>query len=369
MKIKIDKNEHFFNLLCISIFVFFFSFFLTKSVDLLANTNFDCHSNDVLSHVESCQNLENPLLDENGDLLGCQPTETPKMDWFRKIFQFDILGQLTHTKFNYTDLTPRYSREDSWIEFKTTFWLDKERTFAPYVSIIPSRTSHTSGLFWWQNYNEVNTGIQWYPLYKLTESPCKYIRFFAYYSNREYYSKPPSDTMPKGDDFRVGFDYYFDNIFGYKSTAMVFRNKVFWAKTNFVTLPKNQPSDDKPEDFNSFIWEGDFKYGPIKRMKNSIVYPYFTTYWVYSPDHARVYDNYIRVGGGLQFYPWGNSKISDSVHPLKKNFAKHFYLYSEAIYNAKWLGDEPSDAVNDTDIRFGIGMSTSGFFRQRSDQN
>ena len=75
-----------------------------------------------------------------------------------QIKQFDCIGDIKYSKYNFTDLKSPYNGFDGWSEFKGTYWLDKEKSFAAYVSLLPAYSSDS--LFWWQNNIQIGGGIQ-----------------------------------------------------------------------------------------------------------------------------------------------------------------------------------------------------------------
>lgn len=283
--------------------------------------------------------------------------------WFKERLQLDIQCNVIHSKYNFTDLVDRYSREDGWLEFKVSLWLNEKKTFSPFLSIVPSFTTQTSENFWWQNYHQVNSGIQWYPFPENEKiSFLKSVRFFAQYSDRSYYDKPSFAKGLKNHDVQIGFDYYYDDIFSGNPMAFSIWTSLAWYKTNFSIL---NPLSNENKNYNAIFSKGDAKYGPIKRWRNGIVFPYLTAQWTFSPKYEeRFFENYLRIGTGVRYYPWAYSseKVKNSFW---KNSMKRCHIFGEYLYNACWLGDEPTGNIEDSDIRFGFGFSTSGFFRDR----
>ena len=301
----------------------------------------------------------------------------------KKRLQFDMQGDLKHSQNNFTDLTDSYNSEDGWVELKISLWLDDKKTFSPFLSLVPTFTTYTGRNFWWQNNNQINTGIQWYPFHGETKNPfLRSMRFFAQYSSRDYYDSPNSATANPGDllpeeleiiaklgqqpkqyDVQVGFDYYYDDIFSGNPVAFSIWSSLAWYKTNFTIV---NPLGNRSKEYNAIISKGDVKYGMVKKWKDGIVYPYVTSQWTYSPSHEELFfENYLRMGVGVRYYPWvhASQKAGSS---FEEGIMKRFNFFGEYLYNAFWLGDRPGGNVKDADVRFGFSFSTSGFFRDNN---
>ena len=299
--------------------------------------------------------------------------------------QFDFQGNIIHSQYNFTDLVEKYNDVDGWMEFKVAYWLDEKKTISPFLSFVPNFTTHTSDVFWWQNYNQLNTGLQWYPFPESKKYPfLKSIRVLAQYSSKDLYDKKgsykiqPTDNPeailmsqtlnqnPKSYDVQVGIDYYYDNIFSGNPMALSIWSSLAWYKTNFTTLNLYESSSGN-KDYSAIIFKGDIKYGFVKRWREGILFPYLVASWAYSPRYSnkeRFSDNHLRTGIGMRYYPVVHKAEEESVM-LWKNLMKRFYIFGEFLYNAAWLGDEPMGKVNDIDYRFGLGYSTTGFYRDK----
>ena len=307
--------------------------------------------------------------------------------WMGRL-QFDMQGNLAFSKYNFTDLVESYSRADMWNEIKLSLWLDEKKTLAPYVSYVPTTVSKIDRNFWWQRNNQVNTGVQWYPFPEVEGMDfLRSVRFFVQYSTRDYYANR-TPGLPylverygrqvyswlaeeiqgklnaletQNFDLQIGCDYYYDTIFDGGPFAISVWSQLAWFKTNFVSL-------EDQSNYNAIVSKGDVKYGPVKVVGGSLIYPYMTAQWTVSPAHKeRFFENYLRVGMGVRYYPWAiSSEKSSGV--LWKNLLKRFHVFGEFLYNAAWLGDDAPDSVKDYDLRVGVGYSTSGFFREKSSE-
>jgi hypothetical protein len=76
--------------------------------------------------------------------------------------QFDMQGDIRYSQYNFTDIKNPYSGIDAWGEVKFAYWIDDNKSFAPFVSAIMSGT--TEDEFWWQKNAQLNFGLQWYPV-------------------------------------------------------------------------------------------------------------------------------------------------------------------------------------------------------------
>jgi hypothetical protein len=275
-----------------------------------------------------------------------------------KNFQFDVQGDSKYSRHNFTDLTRRYELIDTWVEMKLAYWLDSEKSISPFLSIIPVHVSDK--MFWWQRYVETSLGIQWYPV-KYFDLPqyLKSFRFFAMTSKRQFYRKPGNEN-PQDSNVYLGVDYYYDNLFSTSPIIWTSWSKVAYDKTNYSKLATGK--------YKSVYWTGNVKCGPRFEFYNdwgiSLLYPYLFTEWNYtSKYHARWWQNYLKVGTGIRFYPKADEKDS-----FTKDLMRRFHIYVEYLYLADWLRNEPSTTsnVSKTDFRVGMGFSTSGYYRDNN---
>ena len=173
------------------------------------------------------------------------------------------------------------------------------------------------------------------------------IRIFALGAWRYYYDKPEAEE-PEDMDIQVGGDYYYDNLFAENRLISSIWSNAGFRKTNFSL-----------EDYDAFLWMGNIKIGPGFKPGSSIVLPYGVTEWIFVPKYEeRWWENFLRVGAGIRWYP----RSDDETVGFIQDLVKRFHIYGEVLYNAAWLGDEPvADNVENTDFRIGFSFSTSGF--------
>ena len=146
-------------------------------------------------------------------------------------------------------------------------------------------------------------------------------------------------------------DYYYDNLF------QDARWKAF-AFTVVAFHTKNFSFDD----YDAIIWSGNFKAGPsLKPSATSAIVPYALVDWTAVPEwQDRFFENFLRAGAGVRWYP-------RTVEPdtFGTDLLRRLHLFGEYVGNVAWLGDEPERHVEGHDIRFGVALSTGGFFRDR----
>jgi hypothetical protein len=275
-----------------------------------------------------------------------RPVKEPKEVPYGKVerLQVDIQGSSTYSRYNFTDVKKPYKNVDSWMEIKTAFWLDRNKTFAPYLSFVPSHTTDSD--FWWSDYLEVSLGIQWYPI---QNNPyLNSVRLFALTGKRDYYNKPAREKRPVDNNKEIGLDYYFDNLFTDFPLAGIIYLKGAHRTTNYSL-----------NDYEAFMLEEDIKIGPKIRVGSSLIIPYGTVQSSYVDRHRnRWWENYLRAGGGLRWYP----KI-DEEGAFLTDLMKRFFVYAEGIRNVDWLGDDAPGKVKKSDFRFGLEFSTRGYYR------
>lgn len=264
--------------------------------------------------------------------------------------QLDFRGEAHYSEYNFTDVVQPYDAMDAWTELRIAYWLDDKQSLAPYLSVVPVSTSQSS--FWWQRNVQTDFGVQWYPF---SASSLRNIRLFAGSASRQYYDKP-DNADAEGTDILVGGDYYYDNLYfdGFPTnerTLAILWTNLAYRKTNF-----------SQDDYEALLWLGNIKVGPNVRHGRSMLLPYAVTDWAYVPKHGeRWWENYLRVGAGIRWYPKTTRADGFPVGDL----AKRSYVYAEVLRNVAWLGDHPTSSdIRQTDLRIGIGFSTSGFLRQ-----
>jgi len=261
--------------------------------------------------------------------------------------QFDLQGESHFSRYNFTNIKIPYNGIDCWTEFKIALWLNREQSFAPYISIIPSLTSE--GEFWWQKNAQFALGFQWY--FFSTKNPYfRGIRLYSLLAYRNYFSKPEGADS-QDTDLQLGADYYYDNLFDRETLVSALWSNGGYRKSNFSF-----------KDYNSFLWMGNVKIGLKTSGSQRILMGYLVFEWTYAPKYkGHWWENFFRTGVGVRFYPWAKKRES-----FAEDFLRRFNLYAEFLHNAAWLGDSPvTGAVEKSDFRIGIGFSTGGFFRDK----
>lgn len=276
-----------------------------------------------------------------------------------KNFQLDIQGDSRWSAHNYTDLIEEYERIDSWAEIKLAYWLDENRSIAPYVSVIPSHVSELiekwgrDDILWWQRNIQTSAGVQWYPFAQAQRYPLlRSIRFYALYLHRDYYDQP-ADQSSIDEDYQIGLDYYYDNYFSQNRIGVSVWTRLGYSDTSFSF-----------EGYQAISWVGNVKVGPKFEAPvpwgRAMAHTYLVGEWgVTDRKHKdRFWENFARYGVGLRVYP----KI-DAEGSLIKDLAKRFNFYVEYMAGNQWLGDKPAADISNTDLRIGLSYSTSGFYR------
>ncbi len=278
--------------------------------------------------------LENSAAQENGGFL--------------KKLQFDIIGDIHYSKYNFTDIKSPYNGLDGWSEAKFAYWVDANKSFSPYLSIIPVSTTERE--FWWQRNIQAGFGIQWYPFDYADAQFSQYfrsIRIFAMLAYRYFYDNP-SGGDEENVDFQIGSDFYYDNLFDRKSFTNSSWTNLTYRKSNFSF-----------DDYKAILWTGNVKLGFKFKSEKSILFPYIVIDWTYVGEYsARWWENFLRLGIGVQFYP-----RTEQLGMISKNFMQRVHIYATTLHNSVWLGDSPSGDVKEFDIRIGFGFSTGGYFR------
>ena len=275
--------------------------------------------------------------------------------------QFDAQGNAFYSRFNFTDIKEPYDGVDGWAELKFSYWIDDKESMSPYVSFIPSSTTEEE--FWWQKNVQIVAGFQWYPVVTLFPEQqisiggkfhhLRAIRLYAFYAWRDYYDEP-DDADPEASDFQIGADFYYDNLesqFDDKKYITVSWTNAGFRETNFST-----------KDYNAFLWTGNIKVGPRFKPSNSVLFPYCVIDWTYVPKYKeRWWENFLRIGGGIRWYPWFHKEIANRRYI--GGILKRFHIFGEVLHNAAWLGDSPENDIEETDYRIGLGFSTGGFLK------
>lgn len=310
-------------------------------------------------------------------LLTCSLSQAQGSRW-------DLLGDSHYSKNNFTDRAIPYNGADTWSEFRLTHWFNKKEKAGLFSSLLASNMfflprDSSIERFQWQNYLQSGMGLQYYPFFKKEEekeakepandnknsekeekdnlyNPLFGFRLFLQGGLRWYYDEgqtenPFSNYITR--DFQFGFDYYYDEpLFNEDKcwTLIAWTNGTFRA-TNFSL-----------EKYNSFLWTGNLKAGIKWPRLNPIILYYGVADWTYvaSPCDCRWWENYIRGGGGIRVYPY-----TPDGKGLFSELLRRLHLYGEYQKNLMWLKDKPEDMVRKEDWRFGIGFSTSGFFRSK----
>lgn len=277
----------------------------------------------------------------------------------RNGIQFDMQGDTRYSQYNFTDIKNPYSGIDAWGELKSSYWIDGNKSFAPFVSAILSGT--TEDEFWWQKNTQLNIGLQWYPVgyFNAKNRADKYsiyngLRFFSMFSHRYFYGKPERSTT-ENNDFQAGIDYYFDNLVG--ETVDKYYSVFAW--TNAGYRHTNFSSDN----YSAFLWSGNIKIGPKITWSENVVIPYLAADWTCVPKYEeRWSENFLRIGIGVKWYPFLTTQTDQTI--FLNDILKRINVYIEFPQNVAWLGDTPGYNVEETDFKIGISFSTSGYLNQ-----
>jgi hypothetical protein len=274
-------------------------------------------------------------------------------------FQFDIQGDFHYSRYNFTDIKEPYNGYDGWVELKLAYWLDDNKSIAPYVDVIPTGTSEDE--FWWQKNVQYGLGLQWYPVDFYHPPPkssdthdslksLRGFRLFVLLAAREYYDRPEGTSI-EDKDIQIGTDFFYESIFedkkhsGSKKLGSVVWSYAGYRQTNF-----------SKDDYKAFLWTGNAKLG-LKFWPLDTLFPYAVVDWTYVPKYDEDWwSNFIRAGAGLRWYPTKMKNYSP--------FLKRLNIYAEFQHNVVWLGDKPSVDIEETDFRIGCSFSTGGFFKE-----
>lgn len=288
------------------------------------------------------------------------PAEQPSRAASRKrALQLDVVGDYRFSRFNFTDLKRPYNGVDGFAVLRVAAWLDSSRRVGLFGDVIPVIASVPE--FFFQRYVQAGVGVQVYPVGLPAQDPTgvdveaaparrilRPLRLFAQVSGRGYYDRP-SDTHLEGTDVQVGADYYYDNVFEPSRVKAFVFTVVGYHTTNFSI-----------ESYNGLIWSGNVKVGPaVGFTPNFRVIPYAVADWTYAPGHGeRFFENFIRAGGGLRWYP-----RAVSGNGLGRGLLRRLHVYGELVRNVRWLGQQPPAVIEPFDVRAGVAFATGGIYR------
>ncbi|MBP7828662.1 MAG: hypothetical protein KA248_01955 [Kiritimatiellae bacterium] len=258
-----------------------------------------------------------------------------------------VQSQVVFQHDGFTDVVDPYDGVDAWLEAKLVGWFDAARRVGAYFSLVPTYASVDE--FFWSRHVDVAGGVQYYPLYRPESATLvNPLRLYGQVVNRAYYDRQ-GDT--EGDlDWQVGADLYWDNLGATPVTLLLYQNAAL-RRTNF-----------SQDDYEALLWNGNVKAGPSWFIGDALILPHVILDHAWAPDHEdRWWENYVRLGVGLQWYPAsrGLSDQGDFVDDI----ARRFHLFVEGVQNVSWLGDEPPESVDETDIRAGLAFSSGLYFR------
>ena len=266
--------------------------------------------------------------------------------------QFDAQADGHYSRYNFPDLKHPYEGIYAWGELKAALWPKTGKAISPYISVIPASTTESE--FWWQRNVTSALGLQLYPTdFLQTDKGLEHgevnwwrsFRLYATYGFREYCDKPSRED-PQDEDFRVGFDYYHDNLLHKDVLTWLVWTNLTYRSTNYSLA-----------DYDAVVWEGNAKIGPKLPFNadNSILLPYAVFDWTYAPDYPRRWwENFLRAGVGIRLYP----KVSGITNNQLARLMSRFNIYAEILHNVSWLEDDAPDRVEETDWRIGITFST-----------
>lgn len=277
----------------------------------------------------------------------------------KKKICFDVIGQTVYRELNYKS-TGKYQDVDGWILFKSSYWLDENKTFGCFISVIPSFSSHIHDSF--QNNLEGRLGLQLYiaslPILKevLQEKriykTLRSLRLFVDYGSKDYLDSEDEERL-SSKNRRIGIDYYNDNL----ETEDSFYHSIYailLSQTTGYTIENPNEEEKILQTENATSVAGDFDWGlkiPCQKMN---LIPYVTTQFQYGIEgDERWWGNFLRLGVGIKVFPFYQSK--------KMN---RFSFFCEYVNQVAVFQGKESMETEDHDIRIGIEFSTTGFFRK-----
>jgi hypothetical protein len=262
--------------------------------------------------------------------------------------QIDLQGDHYYSHYNFTNLVPEYKHIDGWSEIKGSLWFQGSRICGFYLSALGIYTTEPD-VFHWQKNAGFALGFQIYPL-PYANQYLRALRIFIFRAFRWYWANKNNEEYQK-DDFHIGADYYWDNLF-----SKIPLKFLIWF--NMSVRESNWTEDD----YWAFLSTGNLKAGYRLKPGPFLFLPYGVLEWTWVNKYKeRWWENYVRGGAGIRVYY--NTK--DNKKGLINGLIKRFHIYAEFLGNIRYLGEKAPDVVKNTDFRIGLGYSTSGFYRER----
>jgi hypothetical protein len=246
-----------------------------------------------------------------------------------------------YSRYNFTDIPP-YGGLDGSAVVRTVCWPGGGNRMGLFGNATLVGTSSKD--FFWQRFVQLEVGIQYYP-FKPT-SALRSVRANVAIARRGYYGNRGSSPLETAD-VQAGLDYYHDNLFEERSMAVIAYTAAGYRRTNFSLRP-----------YDTFLWFGNVKLGPMRRSGRSTIVAYGVAEWTYAPTHSdRFWENSVRIGAGARWEPAARHPTSD--------LARRFNVYAELLHNVAWLKAPPRTSIGARDVRIGIGFSAANLFRRR----
>jgi hypothetical protein len=285
--------------------------------------------------------------------------------------QLDFLGDSHYSWYNFTDLVVPYYGLDSWVESRVTYWINDNKRWAPYGSVLASNMSYipqandSIPFFDWQRYVQFTVGGQFYPFFGEDYNPSFGLRLFLlgayrlYYSDNRY-SRPETDFVCY--DLHLGGDYYYDNIFCDDGGWLCERQ---WLISVWANATLRQTNFNKKH-FNNFLFSGNLKFGKrLRPYKNGLVFPYLATDISWIPlcgGQCNWFQNYIHFGTGVRLYPYIINRLKEPSSVV----LRRLHIYVEGWHEGIWLQGQSPEVTHEWDLRYGVGFSTPGIFRKKN---
>lgn len=260
----------------------------------------------------------------------------------------DFQGQLLCSKYNFTDIKNPYQGCDYYGVYKFSTYRNQDvKRIGPFIEVVPVGTSEHE--FNFQRHIQFGVGLQWYPQRRKVDdySPARAFRLFGQILGRHYYDEDSGSIID--DDYHLGLDYYYDNLFSPNKVVVFSFGNISYRSTNFSLA-----------NYESVVLLANVKVGMKYPWKSGKLVPYGLVDSTFSTKRERWFENFIRGGLGLRWYPQVY-KYRKFVHGSEAiEFKRRFNFFAEVIRNISWLADSAPDIVEDYDIRLGFAFSTGG---------
>jgi hypothetical protein len=288
-------------------------------------------------------------------------------------YQLDLLGDTHWSKYNFTDLVSPYEGIDTWLEIRNTLWLDnKQQKVGLYGGLMFTNMFYPNNpnglIFGWQRHLQLGGGLQFYPFYQKPEpwetrlpgggyKPLFGLRFYLWAGHRIYYGQPPNHARDNQTfDIQIGADYYYENITTNNILTLVAWSNAGFRNTNFSN-----------NSYRALLWTGNLRFGPKwpTEVLGNLFFNLSTDWTITSQCKCRWWENYLRLAGGVSWYPFINKSGSFW------DFFRRMNFYIDGYFHNSWLGEDPNSypdllhEVSQRDLRFGVSFATPNLFRKQ----